>query len=302
MTEPSERARQILAEEAIAEENNAAFSRLYNELDAFATRLGGKAWLNDNIYEVGSTRTRKVPTTHFGIESEDDFLTEYVEFTGKKIPIGDEEQHYCNVFYLSKTVSAPMQFEELDARYHSRLINYFLDNFPKLMHKHFKAMEEGADTEVMDDETADLDAMDTDDVVKICEKVLLDDVGEPLQRARRLQYAINESGVIECYEVDFCIMGLGEFTLSEFDSSTNYTVPVHGGYMDDSAEENVQRARDELSIPLRETIPEDSIEDILFEDEFDRLTSGVFGENDLGGKPFLKHAEIIHHMLRKLTT
>ena len=53
----------IASEDAIAAKYEKAFDKVYDELDAFATILGGRAWTNDKIFEVEASRTLKLPTT-----------------------------------------------------------------------------------------------------------------------------------------------------------------------------------------------------------------------------------------------
>lgn len=283
------------------EERETMFLALFGSLNDFACRIAGRKWEENRIFNVGIERTGKFPTSSAGIADQNAYRIDTLSFVGEKCDSGDPDCPYFNAFYLTRTVSTPIEIDEVDPAHHERLFDHFLQFFPGVMSKMISALAKPADSSLLTEH----EEIDVDDIAPearfnvIVQAVKREKIAVRL--GRTITYAVLENGeslefsVNKTYEI-----GGTEYPLVSFDSSDDTHIPVHSPHRDNNQEEFVEDPDEKIPCPLEEQLSEDAEELVLLEDDFYHLMAKTFNQEDHGAIPYAKHIRSVRRILKQL--
>lgn len=283
------------------DEREALFMDVFGKLNDFAISLGGEAWQEDRVFNVGMQRTGKFPTSKGGLIDEDDYYIETLSFLAEKRSSGDPDCPFFNAFYLTQTVSRPIEIEDADPQHHEKLFDHFLQFFPTIMKDMIESLAGPDGSSILSDyEETDLDEIDPEVRFDIITQAV-DRASMPFRLGETVTYAVLELGeIIEFATNKTYEIGGTEYPLVAFDSTDNPRKPVHTPENDHLAREYVEDPDEKVEQPPQETIGGDPAELILLHDEFVGLIKKTFNSEDHGAIPYAKHIRDIKRILKRL--
>jgi hypothetical protein len=283
------------------DEREEMFLKLFCKLNDFAIDLGGDAWQQNQVFNVGTERTGKYPTSEEGIADQDAYYIETVSFVAEKCKSGDPDCPFFNAFYLTQTVSTPIEIDEADPDHHERLFDHFLQFFPNVMKEMIDSLAGPINSGIlMEPEETDLDEISPEVRFDIISQAV-GSASIPFRLGETVTYAILENGQIiqfatnKTYEI-----GATEYPLVSFDSSDDPFRPVHAPANDKHAVEFIEDPDEKVDYPAREKLADDPVEQTLLEHDFYDLVGEAFGEEDHAAIPYAQHVHDIKRILKKL--
>lgn len=283
------------------EAREAMFLKTYKRLDTFADTLGGPAWKNNKLFNVGIERNVKVPTSSKGLLDPDAYYFETVGFYAEKYEDEDAKGGFFNVFKILRTVSRPIDITDSDPQQHEKLFDHFLECFPTIMKRVIGTLATPIDASILteQDET-DLDEIDPEVRFEMCCQALTDGALE-FRLAKTQAYTVIERGqIVEFAEDRTYEIGNTIFPLVSFDTGSVARIAVHSPASDNLPREYVDDSEYELPIPENEKIKGDLGELVLLGSTFKDIMELAFNSEDHGAIPYYQHMDRINGMLGKL--
>ena len=177
----------------VLEQSDEAFEKIYNKLDAYAAKIGGVAWLSDEIFDVEASKLIKYPTSSRGIFKRDHFATRIFEFTASKYPTEDQDDPFFNVFQLAETHSVPLELCKTAPEHRLGLFKHFMEYLPGLMQESLKTLVLQDGDTLEDGDTLNIENIDNDVLLDACDLVV-EEMGIDVKLGRTIMYTILERG------------------------------------------------------------------------------------------------------------
>lgn len=277
------------------------FMKVFRKLNNLAIDLGGDAWQQNQVFNVGTERTGKYPTSKDGIIDMNSYYIETLSFVAEKCQSGDPDCPFFNAFYLTQTISNPIEIETVDPAHHEKLFDHFLQFFPNAMNRMIESLAgPGGSNLLMEDGETDLDEIDPDVRFDIITQAV-DDSGICIRLGETVTYALIENGQVIQFAINKTYeIGETVYPLVSFDNSDDPYRPVHAPLNDKHAPESIEDPDEKVQYPPQEKLADDPGNLALLENDFYELIGQAFNEEDHGAIPYAKHVHDIKRILKKI--